>query len=108
MEYEEEDFVTGRNVTGCHRSAPLEDFSYDGAQTEISALLKQLGTELRTRDLIDEDELLVASETFPLSLTEAEAAAIWNYLLVLEDRSAGIHNTGYSRALLQNSLDSLH
>jgi hypothetical protein len=106
MEYDGDDFVTGCNVTGCHSSSPLEDFEGTG-QDDIQALLDELGTELRNRGLIDEDDHLIASDDTPASLTEVEAAAVWNYLLVLEDRSLGIHNTDYSTALLQNSLDSL-
>jgi hypothetical protein len=39
--------------------------------------------------------------------TTIEAQAAWNYKTLLEDQSRGIHNPGYSRALLTNSLEAL-
>ncbi len=39
--------------------------------------------------------------------TTAEAQAAWNYMTALEDRSKGIHNPGYMRALLKNSIEAL-
>lgn len=37
----------------------------------------------------------------------AEAQAAWNYMTLLEDNSRGIHNPGYARALLENSIEAL-
>lgn len=37
-----------------------------------------------------------------------EAEAAWNYLLVMEDASEGIHNPSYARALVKNSLEALN
>ncbi|WP_425235552.1 hypothetical protein [Ulvibacterium sp.] len=39
--------------------------------------------------------------------TTAQAQAAWNYMTLLEDQSNGIHNPGYSRALLTNSIEAL-
>ncbi len=39
--------------------------------------------------------------------TTAEAQAAWNYMTALEDKSKGIHNPGYMRALLKNSIEAL-
>jgi len=39
--------------------------------------------------------------------TTKEAQAAWNYKTLLEDQSRGIHNPGYSRALLTNSIEAL-
>ncbi|MEJ2722717.1 MAG: hypothetical protein P8181_16505, partial [bacterium] len=33
------------------------------------------------------------------------AGAVWNYLIVHEDRSEGIHNPKYIKSLLQSSID---
>jgi hypothetical protein len=39
---------------------------------------------------------------------EAEAAALWNYILIaIEDGSHGVHNPAYTKALLQASIDAL-
>jgi len=40
--------------------------------------------------------------------TPDEIGAVWNYILVEEDRSAGVHNPDYIRDLLQGSLDYLN
>ena len=39
--------------------------------------------------------------------TVEEAQAAWNYKTLEEDQSRGIHNPGYSRALLNNSIEAL-
>ena len=39
------------------------------------------------------------------SILEAEAA--WNYLFVSEDKSDGIHNPAYAKALIRNSVEAL-
>ncbi|MBT8222895.1 MAG: hypothetical protein KJN96_06970 [Eudoraea sp.] len=52
----------------------------------------QAGSEDRTNSGIFSDEA---------------AMAAWNYKTLLEDQSRGIHNPGYSRALLKNSLEAL-
>ncbi|WP_420321172.1 hypothetical protein [Flagellimonas sp.] len=39
--------------------------------------------------------------------TTAEAQAAWNYMTALEDKSKGIHNPDYIRALLKNSIEAL-
>ena len=36
-----------------------------------------------------------------------DAEAGWNYLFLLEDKSNGVHNPDYAKALLQNSIESL-
>ena len=37
--------------------------------------------------------------------TSAEAKAVWNYLIVLEDRSLGIHNADFAEAILNAALE---
>jgi len=54
------------------------------------------------RGIIDAEGLAV-----PGKYSEAEAGALFNYLYVEEDRSEGIHNTDYSKALLEASLAEL-
>lgn len=39
------------------------------------------------------------------TITEAQAA--WNYLFVTEDKSEGIHNPAYSKALIRNSIEAI-
>jgi hypothetical protein len=51
----------------------------------------------------DEGDASPVRGTFKIE--EAEAA--WNYILLMEDSSMGIHNPGYARALVQNSIEAL-
>lgn len=39
--------------------------------------------------------------------TILEAEAAWNYLFVTEDKSDGIHNPAYAKALIRNSIEAL-
>jgi hypothetical protein len=40
--------------------------------------------------------------------TSDEAGAIWNWLLIEEDRSWGVHSPSYMQGLLQSSIDFLN
>lgn len=48
-----------------------------------------------------------ASGSNPLVVPVKEAQAIWNYKTIEEDKSNGIHNPKYVRALIQNSIEAL-
>ncbi len=102
-EYHEEEThnIAGCNVEECHRGA-VKDFDYHFAQTEVGALMEDLETELQSRGLITASGSVVAGR-----YTEAEAGAIFNYKFIEEDRSHGIHNTQYAKALLYASLAKL-
>jgi hypothetical protein len=43
----------------------------------------------------------------PATLSADEAGAYWNLLMVDNEKSLGVHNPGYVRALLKNSIQSL-
>ncbi len=79
----------------CH--ADLEDFDLNGTQTKVDELAAEVGELLVAKGLLDEEGHPVVG-TYP----EAEAAALWNYILiVLEDGSSGVHNSSYTEALLE-------
>ena len=87
--------------TGCH--ADLEDFNYNGVQTEVEALIEELGELLIAKGLLDEEGDMVVG-FYP----EAEAWALWNYILIdIEDSSSGVHNMKYLAALAQLTLEKL-
>jgi hypothetical protein len=48
-----------------------------------------------------------ASSSNPLVVPVKEAQAIWNYKTIEEDKSNGLHNPAYTRALLKNSIEAL-
>jgi len=41
--------------------------------------------------------------TVPIAVAEAA----WNFLLVYEDMSNGVHNPAYAKALIRNSIEAL-
>jgi hypothetical protein len=93
----ETDFIDA--CTSCHSGAT--DFDIDGAETETLALLDSVKTRLMDAGLIGSDNLLISSHYFK----QQEAQAVWNYLMVLEDRSNGLHNSRYAQAMLNSALD---
>jgi len=88
----------------CHSDA--EDFDIDGVQTEVQAMIDELGDALVAAGVLDEN-----SEAGHPTVTEAPegvASALYNWLYVAhEDKSKGVHNPGYTKALLQAGLDAM-
>jgi hypothetical protein len=85
----------------CH--SDVEDFDVHGVQTEVTELIAQVGDLLLAKGLIDEDGNPVVGE-YPA----AEAAALWNYIFIShEDKSLGVHNPGYTTALLNAAVEAL-
>ncbi len=91
------------NVAGCLSChSGLEDFDRNGVQTEIESMLDELHGLLLANGIMDQSGLAVTGK-----YTAAQAGALWNYLLVEEDRSEGVHNPQYAKALLQAAIDAL-
>jgi len=87
---------------GCHADA--ESFDINGAQTEVEELVAQLHEALVAKGMWDEE----ADEPVVGEYPEAEAAALWNYVYIAhEDKSMGVHNPTYTKALLEASLAAL-
>jgi hypothetical protein len=84
----------------CHTDATSLDI--DGKQTEVKDKLAQVETALQTKGLLDKDGVIVVGD-YP----EAQAAALWNYLFILDDKSNGVHNVPYTEALLDSALAAL-
>jgi hypothetical protein len=83
----------------CH--SDITDFDYHGVQTEVQGLLDQLNQLLTDKGLLKDGSPVVG--TYP----EVQAGALWNYISVVEDRSLGVHNPAYLKALLQEGIDAL-
>jgi hypothetical protein len=83
--------------TDCHPGAA--DFDVNGKQTEIAGLMTTLQGKLETAGLLDEGHEVVGT------YDTDEAGALYNYFLVFDDRSDGVHNYDYIKALLQNSIE---
>lgn len=71
----------------------------EGLQIEIQGLLDYLATFLP----IDEEGEVVIDSTVTLNV----AAATYNYLVVLKDRSLGVHNPAFAFALLKASIEAV-
>jgi hypothetical protein len=84
----------------CHADAKSLDVN--GKQTEIKDKLEKVKAALMAKKLMDDKGVMIVGE-YP----EAQAAALWNYLLVEEDKSEGVHNTAYANALLDQALEAL-
>lgn len=89
------------NCQQCHPGA--EDFDVNGVQTDVQAKITQLGDRLVALGLINEN----TEDGHPI-VTEApedQAIALWNWIYVAhEDKSLGVHNPAYTKALLDSSL----
>jgi len=94
-----------QNVAGCAtcHGDDVEDFDIDGAMTQI----EELGNELNVL-LLDAGMITSSGSAVPGTYTSAQAGALWNYRMVmLEDRSGGVHNPAYAKFLLQTGIDAL-
>ena len=87
--------------TPCHSDA--EDFNINGAQEEIEGLLAELEELLLAEGVLNPNTGLWNTGTYR---TEVAGAAL-NYIFIEEDRSKGVHNYNYAKALLTNSIESL-
>jgi hypothetical protein len=89
---------------GCHSGA--EDFDINGVQTEVQAQLDELGAALVAAGVLSEN----TPEGHPTveEAPEGLATALYNWLYIAhEDKSLGVHNPDYTRALLEASLAAL-
>lgn len=115
--------LDGCNNEACHDGA-LTDFNYNNVQTEIAALLEELRDELVAQgvvEFVEEEHYAVNPETGDIELvvtpegyepivgiyTVEQAAAFFNWIGLEEDRSHGVHNPSYVKALLENSIEAL-
>lgn len=93
----DEDFVTGCNSTGCHTG--VEDFSYEGVQEEVETKLATLKGLLVGAGLLSDADAPIAG-----TITGNQGKAIYNYLMILEDRSNGIHNPEFANDVLDATI----
>lgn len=92
----------------CHGST-ADDLptTYGTVNTEVETLLTSLGTELVNAGVIQAGTLYLAVDANGdvLQQSEEHLAAATNYIAIEEDRSLGVHNPVYVRAILENTLE---
>jgi hypothetical protein len=84
----------------CHADA--KNFDVKGVQTAITGKMVKVKAALVVKGLLTKDDVIVVG-----SYPEAQAAALWNYLMVESDKSNGVHNSTYANALLDYALTAL-
>ncbi len=84
----------------CHSG--IESFDRNGVQTEIQALYDEVEGLLFNAGLITDTGSVIKQ-----TVSSAQAGAIYNWKMVQEDRSLGIHNPQYTEFLLQTAIDAL-
>ena len=90
---------TIESCNACHPDAT--DFDVGGAVTEIEGLLADLAAALTTAGMLDAEGEAIEDVFYQAD----SVGALWNYILLLEDKSVGVHNPDYAVALLNNSLN---
>jgi hypothetical protein len=95
------------NVAACEEChSDVESFDINGVQTEVQAMIDELGEMLVAEGVLSEN-----SEDGHPTVEEAPenvGIALWNWLYVAhEDKSLGVHNPAYAKALLQAGIDAL-
>lgn len=86
---------------GCHTGAT--NFDIMGGQTEIEHMLDSLKTLLTDAGIYGYQGSYIYAGTY----TADEAGCYLNYQFLEEDRSLGVHNYSYAKALLTNSIEFL-
>jgi hypothetical protein len=89
----------------CH-GEDSEDFNYGGVQTDVHDKLVVLRDKLVALGVVEGDEehgFHPVVGTYPM----AQARAFFNWVGLEEDRSLGVHNPKYVKALLINSIEAL-
>ncbi len=107
----EEGNEEGCETSGCHDSglltSPATDlllFDHRDLRTYVQTLLEALETELATIGIYD---AVAEHPVEDFMGSQVQAAALWNFLYIMEDHSLGVHNPTYAQALLINTLEAL-
>jgi hypothetical protein len=96
----------------CH-GVTEKDYNHGGVQTDVTAKLVQLRDKLVSMGLIvaTADPVTAGAFTYAPkagSVPMVQAQALYNYFGLMDDRSEGVHNPVYIRALLNNTLEALN
>lgn len=102
--FKQENDAEDLNVASCNRChSGMTDFDYNNVQTDTEEMMVELRDLLIGLGLLDSEGGLIED----VSGTADQVGAVWNYIIVEEDRSDGVHNPDYIHDLLQASIDNL-
>jgi hypothetical protein len=93
----------------CHGSNDL-NFNYGGVQTDVKKQLDVLRDKLLALDVITKTTVdgVDSYAPKPGTVPMVQAQAVFNYMGIKYDRSYGVHNPKYVKALLANSIQALN
>jgi hypothetical protein len=95
--------VESCNASGCH-NGDLTDFNYNGVQDSVASWLKQLSDKLADAGMLKYNADSSSTSEVTGNYPENQAKALFNYEGIKDDKSMGVHNFKYVKALLKNSI----
>lgn len=100
--------VDNKSCAPCHTESEAET-KYDALHTEIDGLKVQLAEALVAAGAMTKTTDSEGDHYSPKPGTYSAvvASGVWNYMVVYQDHGYGVHNPGYTRALLKNSIEAL-
>lgn len=94
--------------TPCHSEVTSTFNQKDGVYDANKKEFEELEQLMITKGWINADDHYVkATSAAPLKISTLQAAALYNYKFLSYDKSYGMHNPKYYRALLKNTLEFL-
>ncbi len=90
----------------CH-DAEMDDYNYGGTQTAVEEMLVELRDELVTLGVMGGNDVDGYHVIAPATYSMVQAQAYFNWIGLEEDRSLGVHNPKYVKALLLNTIEAL-
>lgn len=87
------------NTAECHDGAAAS-FDVNNVQTDMGNLLTALEEKLKGAGILDANGGIVTGK-----YTTDQVGALYNFELISDDRSLGVHNPRYIEALLRNSIE---
>jgi cytochrome c551/c552 len=107
--------INANGCVACHSTLTDNGAATDfvsGARDANLILIDNLRTALYDLGYLDDEDYVAngneaVSSSNPLVVSQAHAAAIYNFKFLTEDQSTLIHNPNYAKALLQNSIEAV-
>ena len=89
---------------GCH--ADIEDFDFSGLQSEVQGDLDVIGNALVAYGVLS--DITVDGHPTVTEAPEGIATGLYNWIYIAhEDKSLGVHNPAYTKAMLAASKEAL-